>query len=96
MSSMLMAHAIQMPRGWHDGGMMWGMHWGWWSFWILALLLFGWVIWRTSTTGRRDGPPGSGGPSPEDELRARFARGEIDEDELRDRLRALEETGRRG
>ena len=40
-----MRHAIvataQMPRSWHDGGMFGGMHWAWWSFWILTLLVRG-------------------------------------------------------
>ena len=78
---------------WYDHDMSW---WGWASmgvgmvlFW--ALLITGIVVLIRYTTGdqqvRQRLPPEA--PSPEQVLAARFARGEIDETEYRDRLLVL-------
>lgn len=84
--------ALQMGRSWHDGGMFMGMHWAWWSFWTLTLLVLAWAFWRVfadrSETHRRVRRE----QAAEEELRRRFALGEIDEDELATRLRVLRET----
>jgi len=73
----------------HDGWMF-GMGW----FWILVLVLIGVGIWLTARAGMgsspRSGMP-SGGKRPEDILKDRFARGEIDEEEYRARMDALRE-----
>jgi len=76
--------------------MMWWNHgWGWgdWLGMSLMMLVFwGLVIWlvvwlvRTSSA-KQDTTPAS--RLPEDVLAERFARGEIDEAEYRDRLRVL-------
>lgn len=83
---------IQMPRSWHDGGMFVGMHWAWWSFWILTLLVLVWAFWRmfsdrsaTDRQVRRE-------EAAEEQLRGRFARGEIDEEEFARRLEVLRKT----
>lgn len=75
--------ATQMP--WHDGG----MHWGWGGFWILVALVLAVLLWggmRSRSGGRRSGGVGR---DAEEELRSRFARGEIDEEEFARRLEVL-------
>ena len=88
----IIASAVQMPRSWHDGGMFIGMHWAWWSVWIVTLLILAWAFWRmfadrseTHRQVRRE-------EAAEEKLRQRFARGEIDEEEYAERLRVLRET----
>jgi len=76
----------------HDG-YMFGMGMGWlWLIGLIALVAIVWVVFRTTSSSR----PGDGGAprarSPEDVLRDRFARGEIDEQEFRSRLAALRDA----
>ena len=70
---------------------------GWWIFpffwigWVLILVFFfggRWFWWRR----QRDGEHGR--RSGEQVLAERYARGEIDEDEYRQRLAVLKEQGR--
>jgi putative membrane protein len=82
--------------------MMWysGDGWGWagWAlmtvgmvaFWALVItaVVFG-VRYLSGTRGTTANPPGSGPSSAEDLLAERFARGEIDDNEYRQRLSAL-------
>lgn len=89
---MITAPAVQMPRSWHDGGMFIGMHWAWWGFWILTAFVLGWAL-RRAVAARPDTDRQV--PREEDaeaELRARYARGEIDDDEFARRLEVLRET----
>lgn len=79
---------------------MWGPDggWGWLGMglgMVLWLVLIVAVVWiavrllaRSEPTPPIASPPG---PSPADVLRTRFARGEIDENEYRQRLAVLEE-----
>ena len=76
-----------MMHGWNGA---WPMSWMWVG-WLLGLVLVVAVVVilvRAASTG-------SGGASdresPEEILKRRFARGEIDEDEYQKRLRALRE-----
>ena len=72
-------------------GYMFGMGW----IWILLLIAVVAVIVFALRTGSRDGPGNSSAPTartPEQVLRDRFARGEIDEREYRSRLKILEES----
>jgi putative membrane protein len=55
-------------------------------FW--GLVIYG-VVWLVRSAGRDD--RADAGPSPEDLLAERFARGEIDEPEYRQRLGVLEQ-----
>ncbi len=48
---------------------MWGMHWGWWIFWLLVVLVFV-VLLRRAT---HEAPPRD--ESPLDILKKRYARG---------------------
>lgn len=81
----------QMQR-WHDGGLFMGMHWLWWSIWILAILLLGWALLRLVADQRGTHRRVEREAGAEEQLRQRFARGEIDEEEYERRLRVLHET----
>lgn len=68
----------------HEGGWM---TMGWmWIFWVLLVVVVAALLWRAfgspSLSGRRD-------ESPEDILKRRYARGEIDRDEYERRLEGL-------
>jgi putative membrane protein len=72
----------------------WGGH-GWWMWGVmgvfgalvLALVVLA-VIWLASST-RRGGPASQREDSPEDILKRRYARGEIDEEEYHRKLEEL-------
>lgn len=86
--------AAVWTQGWNGmgghGGWMWGMHWLWWIFWLVVA---GFLIWAVVSAvggdGSTDAPPRSERESPEEALRRRYADGEIDEEEYRERLRVL-------
>ncbi len=92
MTNLHTAFAVQMSPSWHDGGLFMGMHWGWWTFWILTLAVLAWGLVRVasdrSSTRREERRRGDA----EEDLRARYARGELDEDEYRRMLEVLRET----
>lgn len=83
---------MQMNMPWHNGGLFMGMHWIWWSFWIVVLVVLAVAFWRLmadrSETHRAVGEE----ERAEEALRHRFASGEIDEDEYAKRLKVLRET----
>ncbi|HEX6675508.1 MAG TPA: SHOCT domain-containing protein [Actinomycetes bacterium] len=73
--------------GWPDGHGPWGGGPGWWwvfpvLFWVLVLSAAGYLLYRGSS--RR-----SARSAAEQTLAERFARGEIDADELRQRRSVL-------
>lgn len=74
-----MAHMDMMGA---TGGWMWLMMLGWAAFLIAAIAVVVWLIRRP--------PRGSGESSGRRILEERYARGEIDTDEFRSRLEALE------
>lgn len=78
-----------MPYGWHDGG--WGILWMILSWGLI--IAFMWAIFHalTPNRGRRET-----GHDPKGVLAERFARGEIDTEEYRERLKVLNETGTTG
>lgn len=85
----LVGQGVWNGMGGH-GGWMWGMHWLWWIFWIALAGLLIWVLVSAVGGSQSDGT--SRGPDrepPEETLRRRYAEGEIDEEELRERLRVL-------
>lgn len=57
--------------GWHVGGM--------WLWWLLIIVAIGALIWVVAAYARRGN--GGSGESPEQTLKQRFARGEIDRDQ---------------
>jgi putative membrane protein len=67
-------------HGWWGGGMM--------LFWTVLVLAIVWVIW-TATRGRTSGTGDRRGDAAEDILRARYARGEIDDETYRRMLAEL-------
>jgi len=73
----------------HDfDGMMYGHGWGM-LLWLLLLLLLFWVLVRLLVV--RDGNGRRREKSARDILDERFASGEIDEEEYRNRLKVLKE-----
>jgi putative membrane protein len=80
---------------WYGNGHMMGMHWGWWIFWLIVLVFLIWFVLRTTGSGAASGPsapPPPAPPTPEEVLRDRLARGEITEEEFRQRMRVLRES----
>lgn len=77
-----------MPYGWHDGG--WGVIWmiGSWAL-IVAIVVF---LVRAFSGGSPDRSERA--EDPRTILEQRFARGEMSEDEYRERKRVLEEARR--
>jgi putative membrane protein len=83
-------------------GWMWGNGWGWvgWTLMAVVMVLF-WgglitaivlaVRYLTSSSTTAAAPPRYVPSRPEDVLAERFARGDIDEDEYRRRIKALQE-----
>lgn len=65
--------------GWYGGGMGLGAWLFMGAFWVLLLVLIVWLVVRLLPSGTTT--TGSAAPSAEDILDARFARGEIDENE---------------
>ena len=77
-----------MRYGWHDGG--WGILWMILS-WALIVAIVVFIV-RAFSSGSPQRPDRTDDPRAiQDE---RFARGEISEDEYRERTRVLEETRR--
>ncbi len=83
---------IQMRGSWHEGGMFMGMHWGWWSVWVLTLFILVWAFWRMAVDRSETRRQTQRKEAAEGELRAMFARGEIGEDEFAERLTVLQQT----
>lgn len=83
---------LQASDAWHDGGMFGGMHWGWWSVWIATLLVLIWAFYRLFADRSETRRGARRREAAEEELRARFARGEVDEDEFERRMEVLRRT----
>jgi putative membrane protein len=83
---------IQMPSGWHHGGLFMGLHWLWWIFWILVVLVIGWAFWRLVRDERTRDREETRREDAEEVLRRRFSAGEIDEDEFLHRMHLLRES----
>lgn len=75
-----------MPYGWHDGG--WGVLWMILSWGLIVAIMWGIFHALTPDRDRRETEH-----DPKEVLAERFARGEIDSDEYRERLKVLNETG---
>jgi putative membrane protein len=89
---------------WDDGNGHWermhdqGSGFGWVMLLLMLVVAVAVVVavvalLRGSTTRSAPPRPGGGAPDARAILQERFARGEIDEQEFRARIRALDETG---
>ena len=65
---------------------MWGMHWGWWIFWIAFILVIVLAFWRGLPGQNRSSP----GETPLEILGRRYAAGEITTEEYEERKAHLE------
>lgn len=80
-----------MRYGWNDGG--WGIFWGILSMSVIVTLV--WVVLRAFVADGSRGDRRTPTHGAKDVLAERFAKGEIDAEEYRERLHTLEETGAR-
>jgi len=78
---------------WNDGYDAW-----WWMIPMMAFLLaiIGIIVWALMHAARNDQPTSPSAPCAEEVLAHRFAAGEIDADEYRERRDALRERAGNG
>ncbi|NIR61398.1 MAG: hypothetical protein GWO02_18830 [Gammaproteobacteria bacterium] len=81
--------AAWMQEAWHRQGLFMGMHWAWWLFWIAAGLIVLWAFWREFADRRQARREIARMRQAEAALRERYARGEIDQEQLIEALSAL-------
>lgn len=81
---------LQSTTVWHREGLFMGMHWVWWLFWIVTLVIIAWAFVRLFADRRQARLRELKRRQAEEALRERFSRGEIREDELIERLTALQ------
>lgn len=81
--------SMLMQGSWHDQGLFMGMHWAWWIFWIAAAAAIVWAFWRVRADRMEAHRAAERSLAAEEALRERFARGEIDEEELAERMAVL-------
>lgn len=74
---------------WHRQGLFMGMHWAWWLFWIFAGVMLLWAFWRLFADRREARQEVARMRQAEAALRERYARGEIDQEQLVEALGAL-------
>jgi putative membrane protein len=67
----------------NDGGHFWGMHWMWWGTVILIILLVIFIPWSARKSNNEK-------ETPIDILKKRYAKGEINKEEYRERKKVLE------
>ncbi len=90
MSGPMAIPAFMQDVPWHRQGLYMGMHWGWWLFWIVALGCFLWAFWRLREDRRETHRDATRRLDAEEELRTRYARGEIREEEFLQRMQVLQ------
>jgi len=83
---------LQMQMPWHNGGLFMGMHWIWWTFWLVMLAALFLAFWRLLSDRNQTRRSVVEEERAEEALRHRFATGEIDEDEYARKLKVLRET----
>lgn len=83
---------LARAQTWHDGGMMLGMHWVWWLFWVATLFAIGWALVRLGADRSESHRSVLSKEAAEETLRQRYAAGEIDEEEYKRRMAVLRET----
>lgn len=84
---------IQLPE-WHRRGMFMGVHWAWWLFILLAVVVLLWAFVRLTADRAATRRNAAEMRRAEADLHARFERGEITEEQLTSRLAELLGIGR--
>jgi uncharacterized membrane protein len=69
--------------------MFMGLHWLWWLFLVLTGVALVWALWRTLADENSERRSTNRSVGAEEALRARYASGEIDEEEFARRLDVL-------
>lgn len=82
--------SMMLQGSWHHEGLFMGMHWAWWIFWIAVAAAIAWAFWRLRADRVDAHRAAERSLAAEEALRERFARGEIDEEELVERMAALQ------
>ena len=85
-TAMLLA---QMQDVWHRQGLFREMHWWWWLVWISTVLMLLWAFWLVFADRREARREVAHMREAEAVLRERYARGEIDQEQLLQGLSAL-------
>ncbi len=89
MPGVMSGHALPKTEKVMYDGWMWGMHWGWWIFWILLIIILV-TLFRKNRTTPPGPPPESRKESPLEILKRRYAAGEISTEEYEERKAHLE------
>ncbi len=76
-----------MFDGHHD---MWGMHWGWWLFWVTFILIV--VLAFSRGLRGRTGQSAAETDTPLDSLKRRYAAGDITTEEYEERRARLDKN----
>ncbi|MCG6988410.1 MAG: SHOCT domain-containing protein [Gemmatimonadetes bacterium] len=82
----------QMSMPWHNGGLLMGMHWLWWTFWLVTLAALFLAFWRLHAERSQMRRDLADEERAEETLRRRYARGEIGDEEYARKLKVLRET----
>lgn len=82
----------QMSTPWHNGGLLMGMHWIWWAFWLVVIGVLFLAFWRLLTERSQMRHDLADEERAEETLRRRYARGEIGDEEYARKLKVLRET----
>ena len=86
---MLLTILIIQEAAWHRGGMFMGVHWAWWLFITFGVVVLLWGFVRLVADRAATKRDAARLRQAEAELRARFARGEINEEQLANQLTTL-------
>jgi putative membrane protein len=71
----------------NDYEWMWGMHWGWWIFWIVVIIALV-IVFKRGLPNQSSKPPRE---TPLETLQRRYAAGEITIEEYEERKAHLEQ-----
>ncbi len=84
--------AMMDDMPWHRQGLFMGMHWAWWTFWIVCIALLLWAFWRMHEDTRETHRWAQERLDAEERLRGRFADGELTEQEFVQKMQVLQHS----
>lgn len=86
---MLLLDLMLQETDWHSGGMFMGVHWAWWAFVLFGVAVVLWAFARVIADRAATKKDAARQRQAEADLRARYDRGEITEEQLTTQLAAL-------